>query len=309
MKQPNKLIMILLGAGIATSGHTLADDKTDALERLEAARIAFEAARAELEAAQADAAGLVRNDTVIDTNDSSKRAQPADDAESELPDEPTSWAKGWDWTASVGFNGASGNNENFSARATLGGERITSKYETSLSMSYIYSTSDGTQNTSRGEANFRNNWITEGKWGYFAEGKYEFDEFQAWDHRLSGAGGVTYKLYSNDKHTLVARAGLGGSYEMGGDANEEFVPEGLIGLDWVYQISESSTLKADTTYYASFEDFGEFRWNNNVRLEVVMDDETGLTLNTGLEHRHDSDPGSGFQNNDVDYYMGLGWKF
>lgn len=317
-------------AGVASSGiamghdgaaDTSADEVTiaavtteTALERLEAARIAFEAAKAELEAAQTQVAQLtgetVAATTTTDTT-AGAEAQPEAEAKGEqAPPDPESWTKGWDWSANVGFNGASGNNENLSARAEFKGQRNTSKYETSLALSYIYGTSDGEKNTSRGVVSLNNDWLTDSKWRYFAQGKYEYDEFQAWDHRVSVAVGLGYELYKDEDTTvLIGRMGIGGYYEMGGDADEKFVPEGLIGLDLRHKISENSTLTASTTYYPSFDDMGEFRWNTNAGLEVVMDAKTGMTLNTGFEHRHDSSPGAGIKPNDVEYYMGLGWKF
>jgi putative salt-induced outer membrane protein YdiY len=299
--------ILALAAGSMISSSALAGD-TEALARLQAAQEAFEVARAELIAAQAEAARFT-DVQVAETSvpaASDVRAQPEEEAP---PPDPESWKDGWDLAATMGFSGASGNNENFAARASVLGERNTSKYETKAGVSYIYGTSEGTASTSRGEVFVHNDWLTDSKWRYFAEGKWEYDEFQAWDHRLSGAVGVGYEIIDNDKHTLIGRAGLGGSYEIGDTANEEFIPEGLLGLDWTYRISESTTLKAASTYYPSFDDLGEFRWNNTAGLEVVMDADTGMTLNTGFEHRHQSNPGSGFKSNDLDYYMGIGWKF
>lgn len=303
----NKAAIVMMIAGTATT--TMGADDASALERLEAARIAFENARAELQAAQAEVALITGKEVEVDTTTASASRDVQPDTEPETPADPTSWKDGWDFSANVGISGSTGNTESVSGRAALSGERDTSKYETSLAMAYTYASADGNKSTSRGEIALRNDWLTDSKWRYFAQGKYEYDEFQQWDHRLSGAVGIGYEFVKDDKHELIGRAGLGGSYEMGGTADEKFIPEGLLGLDWKYIISENSTLKASTTYYPSFDDFGEFRWVSGAGLEVVMDKESGMTLNTGFEHRHDSDPGSGFKNNDLDYYMGLGWKF
>ncbi|MGV6813617.1 MAG: DUF481 domain-containing protein [Phycisphaerales bacterium] len=306
--------IIALAAGIACSSVALANDTTSdtsALERLEAARSAFIAAQAELEAAQAQYEAQTGTHVEIATDSSTETAtshiQPA--AEPETPADPSSWKDGWDWSVDIGISGASGNNENFSGRAALGGQRNTSKYETSLKLSYIYGTSDGQANTSRGEIRLHNDWLTDGKWRYFADAGYEYDEFQAWQHRFSAAGGLGYEFINDDKQKLIGRAGLGASYETGKQADEKLIPEGLLGLDWEYKLSQNTTLTASTTYYPSFDDFGEFRWNNNAGISVVLDEETGMTMNAGLEHRHDSDPGSGIKPNDINYYMGVGWSF
>lgn len=310
-----RTIMPVLIACAGSAALTHADDtKADraaAFERLEAARLAFEAAKAELEAAQREAAevsgGSIQTEGGSDNAAAQPEGEPAD--EPAQPEDPISWADGWSWNAVVAANGASGNSENFSARMSLTGERFTSKYETTLGLSYTYGKSEGVQNTSRAVADLRNDWLTEGKWRYFVQGKYEFDEFQAWDHRLSGALGVGYEFYNTEKTTLLGRVGFGGSYEIGGQADETFVPEGLLGLDWRYQWTQNTKLTASTTYYPSFDEIGEFRWNSNAGVEVVMDEESGMTLNAGVEHRHDSQPGAGQRPNDLEYYMGLGWSF
>ncbi len=305
----NRSAIIAIAAGMCCSSAALASDtNTSALERLEAARIAFEAAQAELEAAQAQVAMTTSAGKIeVVAEDATTRIQP--EAEPETPADPNSWADGWDWSANAGLGGSSGNTENFNARLAIGGQRNTSKYETSLSLAYYYGTSEGTKNTARGELHIKNDWLTDGKWRYFAQGGYEYDEFQAWQHRFSAAVGVGYEFIKDDKTTLVGRAGLGASYDTGNNADEKLIPEGLLGLDWTYQYSQNTKLVASTTYYPSFDDFGEFRWYSNAGVEVVLDDETGMTMNAGFEHRHDSDPGTGIKPNDVNYYMGVGWKF
>lgn len=305
-------VLALVGVAGAALGADVTGEREAALERLEAARVAFEAAKAELEAAQREAAQLTGGEiSVVSEREATRRAQPADE-QADVPDpEPTSWTKGWTWKAFAGVNGASGNSENFSARLALDGERFTSKYETKLAFSYIYGTSDGNKDTSRGVASLKNDWLIEdSKWRVFGEAKYEYDEFQEWDHRVSAAVGLGYELYQDEDTTLlIGRAGVGGYYEIGEEADEEFVPEGLIGLELRHKLSENAKLNATTTYYPSFDDFGEFRWQTNAGLEVVMDKDSGMTLNTGFEHRHDSEPGDGRKYNDLTYYMGLGWTF
>ncbi len=307
MNKISNPILITIAAGIACSASALANDSA-AIQRLEEARIAYESAKAELQAAQIEYTKETGTAIeVVADNSTTRRNQP--EAEPEVPADPNSWKDGWDWSVAVGVSGASGNNENFSGRAALAGQRNTSKTETSLTLSYIYGTADGQSNTSRGEIRLHNDWLTEGKWRYFADAGYEYDEFQAWQHRFSAAAGVGYELIKDDKQTLIGRAGLGASYQTGKNANEVFVPEGLLGLIWDYKLSENTTLKAETTYYPSFDDIGEFRWNNRAGIEVVLDPETGMTMNTGFEHRHDSNAGAEIKPNDIDYYMGVGWKF
>lgn len=297
----------------------LATDRTtsqaEAIARVEAAQQALLLAQAELVAARAEAEEFV--DSTASTSDnsaeSSSTTQPESaesaDNSSNLPAPKLGWTEGWEYAFSAGITGASGNNENFSGRLSLTGDRKTENMETTGHASYIYTTSDGQQSASRGEIGLRNDWLLEGPWRFFMQGMYEYDEFQAWQHRLSGALGYGYEFINNEKTTLIGRIGLGGSYEFGKNADEEFVPEGLLGLDWSHQMSENTKLTATTTYFPSFDDFGEFRWNSGAGIEVLLDGDSGMTMNAGIEHRHDSTPGTGVRPNDVIYYMGIGWKF
>lgn len=295
---------------LTLSGTALANDRTDAIARVEAAQHALAAAQAELAAAQAEASQYAESET---SELSSKSIQP--ESSESAPEQTVEavkhldWSEGWDYAFSAGISGASGNNENFAGRLSLTGQRNTEKTETKLHASYIYSTSDGQRSASRGELGIHNDWLLDGPWRYFAQGKYEYEEFQAWQHRLSGAIGVGYEFINTDKTTFIGRLGAGGSYEFGSNADEKLVPEGLLGLDWSHKLSANTTLKAASTYYPSFNNMGEFRLNSGMGIEVVLDAETGMTMNAGIEHRHDSEAGTGIRPNDVDYYMGVGWKF
>lgn len=294
----------------------LANDRTtsqaEAIARVEAAQQALLVAQAELVAARAEASELEAS-TASNSNssaESSSNTQPESaDSSSNLPAPKLGWTEGWEYSFSAGITGASGNNENFSGRLSLTGDRKTEKMETTGHASYIYTTSDGQQSASRGEIGLRNDWLLDGPWRFFMQGMYEYDEFQAWQHRLSGALGYGYEFINNEKTTLIGRIGVGGSYEFGKNADEEFVPEGLLGLDWSHQMSANTKLTATTTYFPSFDDFGEFRWNSGAGIEVLLDGDSGMTMNAGIEHRHDSTPGTGIRPNDVTYYMGIGWKF
>jgi len=287
----------------------LASDRSDSMARVEAAQIALQAAQMELAAAQAEAVQYAQSESTAAANTTQSQPTKAEGKAATEAAKKLAWNEGWKYSFSAGISGASGNNENFSGRVSLGGERLTETMETRVRASYLYSTSEGQRSASRGELNIHNDWLLDGPWRYFAQGKYEYDEFQAWQHRLSGAVGIGYEFINNDKTTFIGRAGLGGSYEFGSNADEKLVPEGLLGLDWSHKLSASTTLKATSTYYPSFNNMGEFRLNSGVGIEIVLDAETGMTMNAGLEHRHDSSSGTGIRPNDVDYYMGVGWKF
>jgi len=298
------IALTMLSASLA-----MANDRTDAFARVEAAQQALQAAQMELAAAQAEAAHYANAASTSAATSAKSQPTESDAKEAAESTKKLAWNEGWKYSFSAGVSGASGNNENFSGRVSLNADRLTESMETKAQASYIYSTSDGQRSASRGELSLNNDWLLDGPWRYFAQGKYEYDEFQAWQHRLSGHAGVGYEFINNDKTTLIGRAGVGGSYEFGSNADEKLIPEGLLGFEWSHKLSANTTLKAASTYYPSFNNFGEFRLNSGAGIEVVLDANTGMTMNAGIEHRHDSAAGTGIRPNDIDYYMGIGWKF
>ncbi|MBO6514547.1 MAG: DUF481 domain-containing protein, partial [Phycisphaerales bacterium] len=226
----------------------------EAMARVEAAERALLEAQAELLAAREEAALLAASTSDADesaraTRGSSDQPEDSDAADdrSDLPAPKLGWTEGWDYAFNAGISGSSGNNENFSGRLSLTGERKTERMETTGHASYIYATSEGERSASRGEIGLRNDWLLDGPWRFFMQGMYEYDEFQAWQHRLSGALGYGYEFINNEKTTLIGRVGVGGSSAFGKNAYESLIPEGLLGLYWEHQLSEITKLTATTT--------------------------------------------------------------
>lgn len=276
------------------AGTCVGQPTDDAASRAEVARARIAALQAELDAAQAQLA----------------EAEAAVAAEG-FPEEAYTpgWLEGWKGSVEAGVNGSDGNTEQLSFRVAATAVRTTEQTETTLATGYKYGSSNGVKNESRFEASIRNDWLLkDSRWRYFAQGKFEYDEFQDWDYRLSAFGGVGYEFITNEKTTLVGRVGLGGSYEIGG-MDEDFKPEGLLGLDFSHQLTANQKLKASTEFYPDLSDTSEFRMINRAGWEIMVDPETNMFLRVGAEHRHDSDPGAGFKNNDLDYYLTLGWNF
>ncbi|MBX3324143.1 MAG: DUF481 domain-containing protein [Phycisphaeraceae bacterium] len=279
-----------MSVGQAEDAAARAQAARDRIAALEAAIEAEKAALAEAESQLASSAGT---DTAV---------QP------EAAYSP-SWLEGWKGSVEAGLTGSGGNTDRISFRTSVNAKRTTERYETSFGAAYQYAKSDGQESANRLELNLRNDWLfKDSKWRIFAQGKYESDQFQDWDHRLSGFVGVAYEFIKNEKTLLVGRVGLGGSYKIGGE-DEEFNPEGLAGLEYSRQLTDRQRLTAATEYYPDLSEQGEFRWNNRATWEVMVDPETNLFLRLGAEHRHDSQPGTGRKHNDLDYFLTMGWSF
>ncbi len=220
--------------------------------------------------------------------------------------EPDFW-HGWTGNVELGVNGSSGNTESFNLRAGLGLERKTKKMETKLTASYTYETSEGDNTTNQARLDVRNDWLTMSRWRYFAQGFVEYDEFQDWDLRVGAFGGVGYEFINNDRTLLLGRAGIGFSREIGG-ADNTIRPEGLLGLDFNHQISDTTKWTSSIDLYPDLSDIGAYRFTAKAGIETLLDATNNMYLKLGVEDRYDSTP-NGAHRNDLDYFALIGWKF
>lgn len=289
-KQMKRAAWIAAGVGLATGSLAWAQPTTDdAKARVAAAKAALEAAQAELDAANASLAE-------------------AEAAETGIPAPEPGFFQGWDGSVEAGINGSTGNSENFNFRLALNAERLTDKMETRFDASYKYANSEGQKSDNRFTTGLRNDWLfQDSPWRLFAQGRYEYDEFQDWTHRISGAVGVGYEFIKNDTTTLIGRVGIGGNQTIGG-ADEGFTPEGLLGLDFTHKLDESQSIALGTEVLPSLDPVGDYRVNSYAEYKVTINPENDMFMKAGVMHRWDSDPGDA-KHSDLDYYLTLGWGF
>ncbi|XVJ59614.1 MAG: DUF481 domain-containing protein [Tepidisphaera sp.] len=246
--------------------------------------------------------------------DNSLEWQPQEGAAAEKPAAPAaevSFWSGWKRNADLGLNGSSGNSETVSVRGLIGAERKTESMETKANIGYVFTNSDGQKSKSRGEANLFNNWNfgADSPWGWFAQGKVEYDEFQSWKWRFSGATGPSYTFIKNEKTTLRGRVGLGAYYETGKLGDDELHPELDVGLDFTHQFSETQKMFATVDYYPSLDEFPAYRVTAQAGYEILLSKEDNLSLKLGVQDRYDSTPGLGNKRNDVEYFVALSFNF
>ena len=78
-------------------------------------------------------------------------------------------------------------------------------------------------------------FFPESDWSIFARGSYQWDEFELWEHRISGYVGPGYKLINTSILTVDTRVGGGLSYEYG---IPQTLPELLASVEWAWQIND-----------------------------------------------------------------------
>ncbi len=305
----------VISALMLVGGCGLAYASDDAAGRLAEARAAYERALAELRAAEAALAEAEAQTpqplpAAAASNEVRPQPEPAPVAEPAAPQKGFFSWDAWEKSIDIGINGASGNSESLSLRLQVGAERKTDKMETKASALYRLSRQSSGTTENRFRFDVLNDWLPpEGsKIRWWARGAYEYDQFQAWDHRISASGGVGYEIVNNDKHTLVGRAGLGGSQTIGDD-DEDFRPEVVLGLDYTYRIDERQRLVAGTEYLLDVSETENWRTNSFGRYEVLIDPTNGMNFRTGVTHRYDSRPGGTAKKSDLEYFATIGWRF
>lgn len=227
----------------------------------------------------------------------------------EAPPEPATIWDGWKYNVDLGLNGSAGNSEALNFRVGAGAKRISKEMETQLAVVYSYATNKGTKSTSRGETSLRNDWnLGDGPWSIFAIAKAEYDEFQAWDWRVTLVAGPGYAFIKNDTTLLKGRVGLGVSREIGGQDNI-WTPELDLGVDFSHKLSERTKIFATVDYYPSLKRFTDYRVVGKAGIEIMVDPELNLALKIGAEDRYQSKVALGSKKNDIDYFAVLSLAF
>lgn len=221
----------------------------------------------------------------------------------------TGFLQGWNRRLSLGFNGAEGNSRNTNIRANFHADYETDEDRWALDLIYRVSRSSGATTENRFSAELTKDWLLpEEDYFFWANGKFEWDDFEAWDNRISGFGGIGYQFVENDKWNVRGRAGIGGNQTNGGGTNE-FTLEAFLGVEVDYTISESQSVAFTNYLYPSLEDVADFRNITTLAWQIEIDQDKGMSLEFGVANEHDSAAPAGFKKNDFTYYAALVWDF
>ena len=202
-----------------------------------------------------------------------------------------------------------GNTQNANISTIFTAVRETPRMKTTLDTAYFAASNDGQTSENRFTLGARNDWLNPGsKWFYFADARYDHDQFQSWDNRVQGHVGIGYHLIPPPKLRLDLLAGIGAIKEWGSD-NTDVRPEGLLGAEAEYTFAEKHSIKASTTYYPDLSDIGEFRWVNMVAYSLVIDEKHDLSLTAGIQHEYQSSVDPGRKYNDTRAYVGIEMGF
>jgi putative salt-induced outer membrane protein YdiY len=240
-------------------------------------------------------------------------AQPAADAQPAPPaaPPPPRWKSRFD----VGFSGSAGVTEDTNLRLAFKTAHKTPEHHYRIDATYIWETSRGDRTENKFTSGVRADWPIGGSpWNWFLQARYDYDEFQSWDHRFSAHGGVGYHLVNidhddgSDKFDFLLRGGLGGRKEIG-SIDEDFQPEALFGIDLDWHVSEKQEFHLGSTAYPDLDELGELRVITKAEYTIELDAMEGLVFAAGIDWEWQSQTDPGIKPNDFNAYLSLGMKF
>ncbi len=214
----------------------------------------------------------------------------------------------WEASFELGLDGATGNTDTFNFRFGLDAKRKTDHNVLTLDLDYRKSTNQQLETANRAFLDWRNEWLFgKSPWTYFVHGTVDYDEFKAFDVRVTMDTGLGYKLISTDKTTFTGRVGGGFSREVGGP-DDTYVPEAVFGLDFEHRINKRQKLTASSEYTPDMTAMNDFRLKTRAGWEALIDEAMNLSLKLSVMNSYDSTP-NGAEPNDLDYSAVLLWKF
>jgi hypothetical protein len=214
----------------------------------------------------------------------------------------------WSGRIQLGLNGSDGNSQQLTARSTGKAKRETLCTKLTLDVVHVMSHADSdlTQDNALFDGRFEK-LFADGPWSWFVHETTEFDEFKAFDIRVTADSGLALRLIKDESIELQVRAGAGFSREYGVPA-ADYVPEASGGFTFEDQLGKQYKLLIKGDIYPDWRAFSDYRAQGEAAWEVKPDPDGGFSIRLSLIDRYDSTP-SGKKHNDITYAAELAWDF
>ncbi len=214
----------------------------------------------------------------------------------------------WEGSVELGLSGTEGNSQTFNVRAGVNARHKTEFLAQTLQIVSIQKSADGVTTSNTAFMDGRLEWpMPQSKWNYYLHSLVEHDQFKAFDYRVSADTGLGYEFIQRDVTTLLGRAGLSASNEIGGPETA-VIPELAFGGEFKHKFNPTHSINAKLDYFPNVTDFNDFRLNSQAGWEIALSSVWGLSLKFSVIDRYDSTP-QGRRPNDLDYSTLLLWQF
>ena len=228
----------------------------------------------------------------------------------------TSFLTGWTRSVGVGISGSEGTTDEVKVIADTKGEFADEIHRRKLTSQFYLSKVDVEDEGADRKAfieyeenlkPFANHFFVLGI------GRFDHDRLEAWDYRVSFSLGVGSELVTTEQITIRASVGAGVNHVWQLDDSYDkksaspTSPEGVVRLSGEYAILEDVSFETTHTYYPNFDDSPEFRLISDAEFKADIGEKGGLTTSVGVTNEYDSLAAG--ENNDLTYYLRLGYDF
>jgi putative salt-induced outer membrane protein YdiY len=214
----------------------------------------------------------------------------------------------WEGNVELGLSGTEGNSETFNVRFGMTAKHKTPTIAQTLQVTSIQKSAAGVTTANTALIDGRLEWpLPQSRWNYFVHGLWEYDEFKAFQYRVSGDTGLGFEFIQTDATSLMGRSGLSVSHEVGGP-EDAWSPELLFGGEFKHKFNATHSISGKVDFYPTITDFGDYRLNSQAAWEIALSKAWGLSLKLSVIDRYDSTP-EGAKANDLDYSTLILWTF
>ena len=148
--------------------------------------------------------------------------------------------------------------------------------------------------------------LPDSKWSLFAKGTYQWDEFEGWEHRVSGYVGPGYQLINEENLIVDMRVGVGVTYEYG---VPQTLPEALVSAEWSWTIDDRQRFNGAVSYVPDISEPSQFRLELNAEWNFRLQKEEGLSFYVGVRNQYQSIVPDNSTNNDLRLFGGVKYEF
>jgi putative salt-induced outer membrane protein YdiY len=218
----------------------------------------------------------------------------------------TGFLRGWTRRIDLGINGKEGNSVSTNVTSGLAFSYADDWTRWRINGRYLYDREDGGDSDNNARLDIFRDWLfPESRWFIRLGGIYQFDQFEAWRHRVTLAGGPGLHLLETEAHKIDLVLGPAFTREFGdSQANKA---ESILELDYTWTISERQSFSVDNNFFLETSpDAGAIRNFTRVRWSLALLERPKLSLNLGVDNEYESRPEDGDKANDLTYLMTLG---
>ncbi|MHC4752981.1 MAG: DUF481 domain-containing protein [Planctomycetota bacterium] len=217
--------------------------------------------------------------------------------------------EGWRSSFDISLDSSSGNTDEQAARFGLHTKRKLIDRRMALDLSYYRKVSENEVTDNKFTLGLVRDWLDpESVWFWFVQGRFDHDEFESWEQRINAQAGPGYHLINSSDINLDLRLGLGPRREWGSE-NNDIKAEGLIGADFIWDITEKQKCIFTPYFFPVVGDLDDYRARVSGEWRFLFDKDMNLSFLVGTLYEYTSIVDPGKDHGDLRTYLGLKFIF